>query len=270
MWGLCLHRYGTVSPVVVGVPDAGRPTAALAGVVGLCTNTIPLAVDVHPDQELGELLRDVENQLLAGMEHGLHPLSSVVEAVAPAREPGRLPLIETMVTYVENPLPEIGGLTALLLDVADAPVTVGDLQLRSMAVPRQVCRYDLDLVIARQEDGSHTLVLDYAADLFDEATVDALLGTYVTMLVRARTDEAVSNLFTLSEADRLWTEHVGDSWTQPLAAPVSEILLRAAATAPDSPAVVQGDETLTFDQLGARVQRLARVLQGSGQEVDEW
>ncbi|ACU38738.1 AMP-binding protein [Actinosynnema mirum] len=259
LWGLCLGRYGTPGPVVVGVPAAGRPGAALGQVVGLCTNTVPVAVDTDPARPLADLLADVRDQLLDGVEHGLFPLSAAVEAVRPPREPGRTPLVETLLVLTENPLPSADGLADVLAGVDGATVRLGGLELRNVVVPRRTCRYDLDVVVTAR-DGGYAVRLDYAADLFTEDTAASVLDTFAAAVRAAAGAATTGDTAVLSERDLAWLDRVGRSTTPALPHDPAELVRRVALEHPDLPAVQAPDATLTFAELHRRTERLARAL----------
>ncbi|HWO62795.1 MAG TPA: AMP-binding protein, partial [Umezawaea sp.] len=259
LWGLCLGRYDTPGPVVVGVPAAGRPGAALGQVVGLCTNTVPVAVDTAPSRPLPDLVADVRGQLLDGVEEGLYPLSAAVEAVRPSRAPGRTPLVETLLVLTENPLPSLAGLADVLSGVDGSAVRLGGLELRNVEVPRRTCRYDLDVVVTERGDG-FAVRLDYAADLFTEDTARSILDTFTAMVHAAARAETAADTLVLSERDRDWLDRVGRSDTAALPEDPAAMVRRIAGTHPDSHAVEAPDGTLTFAEFHGRVEALAAVL----------
>ncbi|SCL27496.1 Acyl-CoA synthetase (AMP-forming)/AMP-acid ligase II [Micromonospora pallida] len=260
LWGVCLHRYGGPSPVVVGTPVTGRTTGAHAAVAGLCTNTVPLAIPTDPELSLDALVRQVRAQLLAGVSAGLYPLSRAVEVLRPARDPGRNPLVETLVTVQESPIPRLPHLMGALAD-ADW-IELGTLRLRPVPVPRGTCRYDLDLVVTPRESGGHLLTLDYAAHLFDGDTAERVLRTYAAMVVAATAPSAVTlaDAMVLSAEDRARYETAGHGPGPVPQGSLVELVRRHAAARPDAPAVVDDGTAIGFGQFAARVDRLAGVL----------
>jgi nonribosomal peptide synthetase protein BlmVI len=260
LWGVCLHRYGGPSPVVVGTPVTGRTTGAHAAVAGLCTNTVPLAVSTDPAQSLPDLVQQVRAQLLAGVSAGLYPLSRAVEVLRPARGPGRNPLVETLVTVQESPIPRLPNLMGALAD-ADW-VELGALRLRPVPVPRGTCRYDLDLVVTPRESGGHLLTLDYAAALFDQETAERVLRTYAAMVAAATDPSAttVADAIVLSAEDRALYETAGRGPGPEPESSLVELVGRHAVARPDAPAVVDDGSAIGFGQFAERVDRLAGVL----------
>ncbi|MFF1297250.1 MULTISPECIES: AMP-binding protein [unclassified Streptomyces] len=268
LWGVCLHRYGSPGPVTVGAPVAGRPTGRHAAVAGLCTNTVPITVPVDPDQPLDTLVAAVREQLLAGVGDGLYPLARAVEKLRPSRAPGRMPLVETLVTVQESPLHHLPNLMAALAD--GDWVDLGPLRLRPVAVRRRTCRYDLDLVITPRDTGGHLLTLDYAAQLFERATAEGILRTYAAMVAAAVGTDAdtVTDVFVLSERDRALYDLAGRSSSGASVRPAAA-LHAVAAERPAAEAVVDADGAVTFEEFAARAGRLAATLVGVAAEAEK-
>ncbi|SCL14606.1 Acyl-CoA synthetase (AMP-forming)/AMP-acid ligase II [Micromonospora nigra] len=263
LWAACLHRYGTPNPVVVGVPVVGRPSGRLAEVGGLCTNTVPLAVEVRPEQRLTDLVDDVRRQLVAGLDAGLYPLVRAVEAVRPRRAAGRLPLVETLITVQENPLPQVPGLLDAISGRASR-LDLDGLTLRVVPVPRDSCRYDLDLVVTPR-DGGYLLTLDHATDLFLPRTAEAILATYAAM-VRAADSAAptvVDDVLVLSPADEDLTRALGGCDTPPLDPPALARIRSVAAERPDAPALVEAGRTIDFAEFVARMDQVGGALRAA-------
>ena len=260
MGGLRLYRYGSSGPVVVGVPVAGRPAGQHAMIAGLCTNTVPIAVAVDPGQPLDQLVRGVREQLLAGVGNGLYPLARAVEAVRPSRAPGRMPLVETLITVQESPLREIPGLMAAL--AGQEWIDLGPLRLRSVTVPRRTCRYDLDLVVTPCGAGRYLLSLDYAAQLFEPETAEGILRTYMAMVAAAVRADAVTvaDVFVLPEEQRELYRMAGHSRTDAAPPLVASLVRDAADRAPAAAAVVTDGLAISYAELRSRIDQLSSAL----------
>ncbi|MEV5952090.1 amino acid adenylation domain-containing protein, partial [Streptomyces sp. NPDC051993] len=109
--------------------------------------------------------------------------------------------------------------------------------------------------------------LQYSADLFDRETVEALVARLVRVLesVVAEPGRPIGSVEVLSQAER---ERALVTWNasahQLAPATLPELFEAQVARTPGSTALAVGDETVTYQVLNARANRLARLLIGRG------
>ncbi|MER6028259.1 amino acid adenylation domain-containing protein, partial [Streptomyces sp. NPDC001851] len=256
-----LSRLGAGTDIPLGTAVAGRTDEALDDLVGFFVNTLVLRTDVSGDPTFRELLARVRETDLAAYAHQDVPFERVVEAVNPGRSLSHAPLYQTMLTSQNIP----ARATALSgLSAADEEV------------PRSTARHDLSFHTweLTAEDGSAAGIdgrLEYATDLFDPATADALTARLVRLLGEAvaAPDRPVSTLEILTPGER---RLLLSDWQGEQRAPSGELLhdlfQAQAARIPDRPAVQAGGVTLSYRDLNERANRLARLLvaRGAGPE----
>ncbi|WP_283137596.1 non-ribosomal peptide synthetase [Rhizohabitans arisaemae] len=246
-----LHRLGAGDDLPLGLPVSGRGDDALDELVGFFVNTLVLRTDLSGDPAFAELVDRVRETALAAFSHQDVPFEAVVEEVNPVRSPGRNPLFQVMVGYRNRS--------------AD-PFTLAGLE--TLPEPAEVRTARFELVFSFVDDGERLgCVLEYRSDLFDRDAV-TLLGDRLKTLVRqVAADPAlpVSRIEVLvpGERDRVLT---GFNRTD---RPVDEDTLpglfrRCAAERPDAVAVTDADISLTYAELDARSDRIARRLASSG------
>jgi len=120
-----LHRYSGQRDLTVGTAVAGRDRAELEGVVGFCVNTIALRVEVSGRSSFRALVGDVRRAALDGFAHQDVPFERLVEALAPARDRSRSPLIQAMLVLRRAvALPRLAGGAA-----TEVPIDTGALAL---------------------------------------------------------------------------------------------------------------------------------------------
>ncbi|MFC4062435.1 AMP-binding protein, partial [Planomonospora corallina] len=165
------------------------------------------------------------------------------------RSMARHPLFQVALTFQNTP--------PVRLDL-DGGLSIGLEPLQT-----HVSRFDLLLSLSETDDGL-TGVLEYSADLFDRETAEDIAARFVRLLRAAVTDPGtpVSRLEILDAAERYtilrrWAGTGTPAGTLPTI--VEEFAARVAA-APEAVAVVCGDEALTYAELDARAQALARRL----------
>jgi amino acid adenylation domain-containing protein len=135
------------------------------------------------------------------------------------------------------------------------------------AVPRGGPCLDLRLDAEDHPDGLRCRI-DYAAELFDGATIDRLLSHFEALLagVAADPDRHLDALPLMAAAERAGVlARAGARRSFPLpAASLPELFERQADRSPGAVAVVSGDRRLTYRELNERSNRLAHHLRKRG------
>ncbi|MFC5855923.1 amino acid adenylation domain-containing protein, partial [Streptomyces chlorus] len=258
-----LSRFGAGSDISVGTPVAGRTDDALADLVGFFVNTLVLRVDVSGEPTFTELLDRVRETDLAAYAHQDVPFEHLVEVLNPPRAAGRHPLVQTMLAFANADQ----GVTSAAL--AEFP----GLEASASEVDTEAARFDLEFSLADglQEASAWQGTLRYSTDLFDAGTAEGLASGLVRVLEQAVTSpqRPVESLDVLGRPGRelLLVER------NATAAPVPEATMtglfdRQVAATPQATAVCSGAETLSYAELDARAERLARVLAARGVGVE--
>ncbi|ROP35986.1 non-ribosomal peptide synthetase [Saccharothrix texasensis] len=251
-----LTRLGAGEDVVLGTAVAGRTDAALEDLVGFFVNTLVLRTDTSGDPAFTELLGRVRQTDLAAFAHQDLPFDRLVDALNPERSVARHPLFQVMLVLQNAPEPdlELPGLSLDLVDLGEGPA-----------------KFDLSFDLGEtHRDGLPAGLegtIQFAADLFDRATAEAL-GARLTRVLRAVAADAatpVSALPVLGEGER---GIVLDVWGRnPSHRERGTVVGRfraQVAKAPDAVALVDGDRELTYAEVDARARALAVHLLGHG------
>jgi amino acid adenylation domain-containing protein/non-ribosomal peptide synthase protein (TIGR01720 family) len=258
---MLLARMGSGTDIPLGTVTAGRGDPALEDLAGFFLNTLVLRTDVSGDPAFAELLARVRETDLAAYAHQDIPFERLVEDLNPERSLARHPLFQVMLTLESIPAArwELPG-----LHVREVP---------GGALP---AKFDLSITLAERRDAEGAPAglggeVEYAAELFDERTVAALVARLTRVLEQVAADPRVrvSELDVLSAPER---RQVVEGWND-TAQPVPDASLAAlfeeqAARTPDVPAVVFEGVTLTYAELNTRANRVAHELmrRGAGPE----
>ncbi|MGW1507552.1 non-ribosomal peptide synthetase, partial [Streptomyces mirabilis] len=127
--------------------------------------------------------------------------------------------------------------------------------------------YPLSLVAAHHNHTLH-LRLDYATDLYDPHTIQAMAErlTRVLETIATHPDQPLSTINILNDTERrqLLIEWNDTAVDYPTDQAVHTLFEAQAAHTPDAIAVVSGHIQLTYQELNTRADRLARRLTGQG------
>ena len=246
-----LHRYTGYDDLLVGSPVANRPRPELESLIGLFVNTLVLRGRPRPDRPFAELLDEVRGHALDAYAHQDLPFERLVEELRLERSLARTPLHQVVFALQNNPA---------------APMALPDLALEPMAVATTSAKTDLLLSIAEEGD---RLVggWEYSSDLFDAPTIDRLSGHLRTLLeaATAAPGARLGDLPVLTPAERRQLLEQWNDTRRPAAPACLHHLFEAwVEKTPDAAAVVFEGESLTYAELDARAERLARRLSALG------
>ncbi len=249
--GAVLGRFSGQRDVVIGTAVAARPAGA-EDQVGLFLDTVPLRLDLTGDPDFPALLHRVRESSATSYEHRGVPFDELVGALNPRRDPGRNPLFQVMVEYEnEGEAPfDPPRLTATLLDVPSARAP-----------------FDLSVYLTHHPDGVRFMV-EYDTALFDESTVRRFVDYVEQVLRRAldTPDAPLPELTALTATDRETLAHLEPPADVDAADPgtLHGLFEQQARRTPDAVALISGDQHLSYADLDAAADRLARQLRFRG------
>jgi natural product biosynthesis luciferase-like monooxygenase protein len=251
-YALLLSRYGSRDHIRVGAPSGGVPTESSVAVPA--TRLVVVAIDLSGDLTLRESIERAAAGVHAARNRNA-PLASAAESATGYGEPA---LVQCM--FVAN-----GIASSLTEEPLHAWRASGRLAMH-------VARSDLVLTASRESD-SLVISLDYDAALFDEQTARRMLGHYTTVLqeLRSRPDARAATLSMLTSTERADLLVRWNDTALPIREDscVHELIEEQAARTPCAVALVAGEESLSYEELERRANRLARYLtaRGVGPEV---
>ncbi|GAA2091419.1 hypothetical protein GCM10009759_15990 [Kitasatospora saccharophila] len=251
-----LGRLGAGADVPIGVPVAGRSDEALHPMVGFFVNTLVLRTDLGGDPTFEQLLHRVRDADLAAFQHQDLPFERLVDALAPVRSLARQSLFQVMLAFqnTEAPRFELPGLRSSFRETGST-----------------AAKFDLVFEFTERGPGEELSGrLEFATELYERPTAERMAARFLRLLEAAvdAPGTALSDLPVLDEAER---RQILDEWAVPPVPPaaptgatVPELFEGWAARRGEHPAFVSADGTLSYRELDARANRLARELADLG------
>ncbi|WP_052070269.1 non-ribosomal peptide synthetase [Streptacidiphilus albus] len=190
-WAATLARISGRRDFTVGTPTGGRVHPDLEQVVGMFVNTAVLRVRL-PDRAatLGDLVAQADRLAREALSHQGPPFPRLAQRLGIAPQPGRNPLFDVLFA---------------LQDIDFHTVRRGGLTARTELVNPGTTRFDLNLQAYLRRDELR-LDLEYATDLYDDASARWLLDTCLETVTELLADPAAPVLAT----GRATTADAGD------------------------------------------------------------
>ena len=161
-----LYQYTGQTDLVIGSPIAGRNRPEIEGLIGFFVNTLVLRSDLSGNPSFRELLKRVREVCLGAYAHQELPFQKLVEALHPKRNSSRGSLARVFFAFQNVPRQplKIPGLT----------VTPVRTDVRRPTAALTLFMWEAEECLA----GS----LNYAADLFNAATIRRMMEHFQTLL----------------------------------------------------------------------------------------
>ncbi|WP_316573505.1 non-ribosomal peptide synthetase [Nocardia canadensis] len=254
-WGLLIARLVDRDDVVFGATVSGRP-ATLDGVermVGLFLNAIPVRVRLRPGDTVAELLRRLQDDQAALLDHHYLGLGEIQEIA------GIDALFDTLVVFESFPVDR----------EALAQAASGSAAVTGMDAANGT-HYPLTVQVVA--DSQLRVSVKYLRDVFGEATATALAQRLSMLLARftAAPESRIAEIDVLLAEERavLSAANATDAPELLDEATLLSLFDAQVAKTPHAVAFVDGETSLTYAEFDAKARALAAALDAQGAGPD--
>jgi len=256
-WAVVLSRLSGQQDVVIGTPVANRTRLELEGLIGFFVNTLALRLDLSGNPGVSELLQRVKSQTLNAHQHQDLPFEQVVEIVQPPRSLAHSPLFQVLFVWQNAQAAEL-----------EWP----GLQLQPAELPHTTTKFDLTLSLVEAGDRIVGGV-EYATALYERSTIERYMGYLRRVLEQMCADEQLCieelQLLGQCEQHQLLVQWNATHRAYPREQCIHELFEEQAARTPEACALVGEREELSYGELNAQANRLARYLRELGVQPDD-
>ncbi|MCQ4206652.1 amino acid adenylation domain-containing protein [Streptomyces longispororuber] len=244
-----LTCYTGAKDVAVGSVFAGRDHPDIERLIGFFANTLVLRTSTAGDPAFSELIARTRETVLGAHLHQGLGFDRLVRELRPERDTSRNPLFQVSFT---------------LQNATAGSGEAGGLRVVAEPVGQGTARFDLAVQVTEVPGEGLDLWAEYATDLFDADRIERLLAQYAAVLDQVCADPTVplSGLDLLgSERRALALRHsTGPDAPGARGRLLHQLFEARAAADPDAPACLFEGTTVSYGELNARADRLARRL----------
>ena len=255
-YNILLSKYSGQEDIVVGSPIAGRRHADLEGVIGMFVNTLAMRNNPGSFKTFSQFLNEVKENALKAYANQDFQFEELVESLNLNRDLSRNPLFNTMF---------------VLQNVEASELSIENLNFKPYEFDIKVSKFDLTLE-AIQVNEKMVFTLEYCTKLFKKETIERLADHYKNILecVILNEEVKISEIDMMSEKEKkqVLFDFNATKADYPKDKTLHELFEEQVKKTPDTIAIVFEDKSLTYRELNARANQLARVLRGKGVQAD--
>ena len=256
-----LFRYSGQDDILIGTPTANRNRQEIEPLIGFFVNTLVLRNSLEGNPTFSGLLQQARNVVLEAYANQDVPFEQVVDGLEIERSLSYNPLFQVMFALQNAPL------NALKLP---------NLKAQYLAVENQRIKFDLSLFLEEieTEKGSYLEGFwEYDGDLFTPERITRMVGHFQTLLkgIVANPQQTVGELplLTESEKQQLLVEWNQTQTSYPDHYCIHQLFEEQVVKTPDAIAVIDGEKSLTYEQLNQKANQLAYYLQNLGVKTED-
>ncbi|MDJ0543983.1 MAG: amino acid adenylation domain-containing protein, partial [Microcystis sp. M53601_WE4] len=256
-----LFRYSGQDDILIGTPTANRNRQEIEPLIGFFVNTLVLRNSLEGNPTFSGLLQQARNVVLEAYANQDVPFEQVVDGLEIERSLSYNPLFQVMFALQNAPL------NALKLP---------NLKAQYLAVENQRIKFDLSLFLEEieTEKGSYLEGFwEYDGDLFTPERITRMVGHFQTLLkgIVANPQQTIGELplLTESEKQQLLVEWNQTQTSYPDHYCIHQLFEEQVVKTPDAIAVIDGEKSLTYEQLNQKANQLAYYLQNLGVKTED-
>ena len=247
MLQVLLFRYTGNGSFSTGFPFPNRSIDKFRDLIGPLENILPFTSDISDSPTLREALIRAQAALKEEADYQDITFNSIVDVVKPVLDSSHNPIFQVGFRFIRSLVFELNGLEMLQYDCFNKTSLI-----------------DMFFNIIDNED-SFKLQIVYNPSLFDRAVISAFAEQYGILLNEAPKSKEIPvshlNLLPESEKHRQLFEWNNTRKDTPNHRRIHEFFEYQASLNPDSIAVQFEKDTLTYQELDRRANKLAKFLQ---------
>lgn len=251
-----LHRYSRQEDVVIGTPIANRHYKETEGLIGFFVNTLALKTHFQKGYTFKEILKNVKRSVLDGYENQDVPFEYLVDKLNVERRLNVNPLFQVMV----------------VVNKTEKQEEFSGLKANDLAEEYAISKFDLTFSATELEEDI-AVSIEYSTELFEKETIENLVEHLRIFLeeVSKNSDVAVDGieLLTEEEKNQQLVEWNNTTVDYPKNECIHELFEKQVEKSPEAIAVVFENKHLTYSELDARSNQLARYLRKQGIKADD-
>lgn len=256
---LLLYKYTSQNDILIGAPVSGRNRAEFHETIGFFVNTIVLRNLIDTSSSFQNLITQIQKTFAEAYDHQLYPFDLLVENIGLERDFSRSPIFDIFTSFQKmETAPEVNH----QLDIQNYPISI------------EISRFDL-MFHFQEQAGNFNLDITYNTDLFKEETINSLFIHFGNLLESAvnNSDKPVKNLTILDGQEQKVLFDIGQiSQYQKNAIrneTITGVFSKIASSSMKSLAVIEGLNTLTYEDLDYQSNNLAGQLFNQGVKKGE-
>ena len=245
---ILLSKYTSQDDIVVGTATSGRELSELSNIIGMFVNSLALRNKIDSTLTFADFTKGIKENCLSCFKYQSYPFDALVKDLKISRNASRSPLFDTMFIFQNDGYPVIN------FEGINSEYFIPD---------NAISKFDLSLEIV-PINNEYLMRFEYCTKLFNEDFIKRFSSHYINILNSILENSQIK----LSEIDMLSQQEkhqilFGFNNTKVSYAKdksLIDLFEEQVQKTPNSIAIVFENEQLTYSELNAKANQVARFL----------
>ncbi|MBQ8044142.1 MAG: amino acid adenylation domain-containing protein [Clostridia bacterium] len=247
VYAITLAKYTYSDDVTIGISDANRVSSKYNNTVGMFVKTLPYREIIDWKKTILEFVKETQRKILNVYSHNTCAYEDLLKHIDVNRMPNRTPLFDTLFVC-QNKVEDI---------------TLGNELVNIKEIERPNAKFDMTFEVVPSETNMY-ITVEYKTSLYNEDTIRRFVGNYLNVLNYLITNihDTLYDIEMISkeEKDIIVNKFNNTKTDYPSHSSIHKVFEEIVETHKEKTAIIFENETLTYDELNKRANRLARYL----------
>lgn len=251
---LLLWKLTGQQDILVGITAAGRSQERFLKTIGMFINTL---VTRFSFEERGsvtylDFFNSIKKEVLQSVDHQLYPFEDLISELGAVRTQNRNPVFDVLVSSESA----MAGNELNAFDFGNSEV------IQPLEVKRETSNFDLRISVAASPVAL-SYVFEYSSALYSKSTIQRY-ATYFERILHAVLDDPAIKIAEIELAPAAEREMGIQPVDQDFTFNMVDVITENFSRFGGRPAMIHNGQMLTYEALGAEVNKLAGYLRSSG------
>ena len=250
-----LYRLSGQRDQVIGVPAAGQSATGHHYMIGHCVNLLPIRSRIEEADTFKMLLQRYKHAMLDAFEHQQYTYGSILKQLDIPRDTARPPLVSILFN----------------IDQGLGDTNFGSLEMEYYTPKRFFENFEIFLN-ASEKNGALYIECQYNTDLFDEQTIILRLKEFAYFLNALITSphQDIDHVPLIPDEEQQLLSTWNETLTPFPNLCIHQLFEKHVTLTPDKTAVVFDGNTLTYEALNKKADKIAIYLKSQGIGPDKF
>ncbi|MFS4449711.1 amino acid adenylation domain-containing protein [Maribacter sp. 2307UL18-2] len=257
VFNVLLSKLCSQEDIVVGTPISGREHPDLESLMGMFVNMLPLRNYVTGEISFLEFLRTLKGKVLTSFENQSFLYEELVEDLGLSRTSNRNPLFDVVLAFH---------------NFEQSNLEIPNLKFKRFDTGHEFSKFDMMLVAMEGEDHLG-FRLEYSNELFKEKTIERFAKYFqkIITIITKNPEIKIQKINILSKQEVSWLQNRFDNIdiNYPIHETIINLFEKQVARSPEKTCLVFENESLTYQEVNERANRLGLCLRKQGVKRDQ-